>query len=655
MMKLTNETIDRHTMTQLDYDQLLELLVAETVSPRGAALARALRPVAQYARVRSLLIETEEARQLIASGASVPLSAMTGVDSLLALLGKGAIYGRQELEQLAAWLQAVRQMQRYMADKAERAPYLGGYAERMEACAQLRETLETSIRHGEITDEASPELGRIRRHLRAAEEQVRRRIDQALMKHRDSLQELVVSQRGGHYVLAVKRTARKQVKGAVLDESASGQTLFIEPQEVVAAHGEWASWQSEEAQEESRILAQLSSLVETHHRELALNAETMAQYDFIFARAKLAVRQQGCLPRLTDAPILRLRGARHPLLGEGAVPLSLRLDDTVRQLIITGPNTGGKTIALKTVGLLSMMIQSGLLVPVDPQSELGVFDLVFADVGDGQSLSQSLSTFSAHISAVAAMLARASGRTLALLDELAAGTEPAEGIALSIGILEELAERGTRVVATTHFNEIKTYAASTPGCRNARMAFDPQTLQPLYRLEMGAAGESHALAIAARYGLPDRVLRRAEARLQATRSGALSDTTPLSASEPTVDEWPDDKRATSNTTSSNGRSPSQPPLRQGDSVWVHPLGCIGIVYKGPDPRGEVIVQVQGRKLAYNQKRLTLQIPAAELYPEDYDLSIVFDAKETRKLRKQMSRKYIEGASIESGEEPGKRS
>ncbi|GBF75864.1 hypothetical protein PA598K_04298 [Paenibacillus sp. 598K] len=643
-------------MTQLDYDQLLELLAAETVSPRGAALARALRPASEYTRVRSLLIETEEARQLIDSGASVPLSAMSGVDPLLELLGKGAIYGRQELEQLAAWLQAVRQMQRYMADKAERALYLGGYAERMESCPQLRETLETSIRYGEITDEASPELGRIRRHLRTAEEQVRRRIDQALMKHRDSLQELVVSQRGGHYVLAVKRSARKQVKGAVLDESASGQTLFIEPQEVVAAHGEWSSWQSEEAQEESRILAQLSSLVDAHHRELTANAETMAQYDFIFARAKLAVRQQGCLPRLMDAPILRLRGARHPLLGEGTVPLSLRLDDTVRQLIITGPNTGGKTIALKTVGLLAMMMQSGLLVPVDPQSELGVFDLVFADVGDGQSMSQSLSTFSAHISAVAAMLARASGRTLVLLDELAAGTDPAEGIALSIVILEELAERGTRVVATTHFNEIKTYAANTPGCRNARMAFDPESLRPLYRLEMGAAGESHALAIAARYGLPARVLRRAEARLQTARSGAWPDTAQMSAAKPTEDEWPDDEQdAVKAATRSGGRPTAQPTLRQGDSVWVHPLGCIGIVYKGPDPRGEVIVQVQGRKLAYNQKRLTLQISAAELYPEDYDLSIVFDAKETRKLRKQMSRKYIEGASIESGEEPGKRS
>ena len=626
---------------KLEYQSILDMLAEETVSPRGRLLAQSLRPSTEIGRVRALLEETEEACNLVQSGASVPLSAMEGIDSLLILLGKGAIYTKQDMEQLLVWLHAIRQMKRYLSAKSSVVPRISSYAGSMEECVELRETLERSIRYGELTDEASSELGQIRRYMRSAEEQVKRKIDQVMHKHRDALQELVVSQRAGHYVLAVKRMARKLVKGTVLDESASGQTLFIEPQEVSSAYAEWESWRSEEGREETRILAVLSGLAESYKRELEQNAEAMAAFDFILARGKLAAIQQGRRIQITETPVIRLQSARHPLLGSQAVPLDVQLEGATRQLIITGPNTGGKTIALKTIGLLSLMVQSGLLVHADPQSELGIFESVFADVGDGQSLSQSLSTFSAHISAVSLMLERAGRRSLVLLDELAAGTDPAEGIALSIGILEEFLQRGTLVVATTHFNEIKRFASMTAGCRNARMAFDAETLQPLYRLEMGAAGDSHAFAIAARYGLPEPVLRRARARMES--SGRVTD--PVNSSvagemnelaEPVHEQVRETVKR---------HSTAHAPLQQGDSVWVHPLASTGIVYRKPDERGEVIVLVKGKKHAINHKRLTLQIPAAELYPENYDLSIVFDSKETRKLRNQMARKYVEGASI----------
>lgn len=648
---MLHPTIMDQSLTKLEYDTILEMLATQTVSPRGEALARALRPSTELGRIQAMLEETEEACGLVHSGASVPLSAMDGMDSLLVLLGKGVIYTKQDMEQLSAWLHAIKQMKRYMAAKESVVPRISSYARSMEECVELRETLERSIRYGEITDEASLELGQIRRHMRAAEEQVKRRIDQAVHKHRDALQELVVSQRAGHYVLAVRRTSRKQVRGAVLDESASGQTLFIEPQEVSAVHAEWEAWRSEEGREETRILAQLSALAEDYKHELEQNAEVMAAFDFIFARGKLAAQQQGCRIQITEHPAIRLHTARHPLLGGKAVPLDVELLGGTRQLIITGPNTGGKTIALKTIGLLSLMVQSGLLVNADPQSELGIFDSVYADVGDGQSLSQSLSTFSAHISAIAAMLERAGRNSLVLLDELAAGTDPAEGIALSIGILEEFLSRGTLVVATTHFNEIKMFASVTNGCRNARMAFDSESLQPLYRLEMGAAGDSHALAIAARYGLPDQVIQRAKRRMMARES--TSSVIAPEAMREQRDEQAESAVAMkehSHKPRLDSRPSAPPALHQGDSVWVHPMKSTGVVYRGPDERGEVIVQVKGRKHTINHKRLTLQIPAEELYPEDYDLSIVFDSKETRKLRNQMARKYIEGASIVTPEE-----
>ncbi|MFS0722315.1 endonuclease MutS2 [Paenibacillus sp. 1P07SE] len=637
--------IQDQTFLKLEYNTVLELLAAEAVSPAGGERARALRPSSDIRRVRALLEETEEACRLVNSGASVPLSAMEGIDAVLTLLGKGVIYAKQEMEQLSAWLQAIRQMKRYMSAKTSLVPRISSYAESMEECAALREALERSIRYGEITDEASPELGRIRRQLRTVEEQIRKRIDQAMHKHRDALQETVVSQRGGRYVLAVKRGARKQVKGTVLDESASGQTLFVEPQEVAAAQAERDAWRAEEAREETRVLAQLSALAEEHKRELEQNADAMAAFDFIFARGKLAALQQGQVVKVTEQPTIRLRAARHPLLGTKAVPLDVDLEGDMRQLIITGPNTGGKTIALKTIGLTVLMVQSGLLVPADPQSELGIFDTVFADVGDGQSLSQSLSTFSAHISAVADMLGRAGSGSLVLLDELAAGTDPAEGIALSIGILEELLERRTLVVATTHFNEIKTYASVTSGCCNARMAFDPVTLQPLYRLEMGAAGDSHAFAIASRYGLPARVLERAGKRLAsgAGSGSAFSETTDLKDHKQPAP--PADDVGAGTRISRRDPAPELPLLQKGDSVWVHPLASTGIVFRGPDERGEVIVQVKGNRHTFNHKRLTLQIPAAELYPEEYDMSIVFDSKATRKLRHQMQRKHVDGTSI----------
>ncbi len=646
------------SMHQLEWHEMKNRLIEMTVSPAGRALAAKLSPTVDIRRIEAMQLEAEEAMKLLRAGASIPLATFEGMDNFFALLGKGVIYTAADLTQLGTWLSSVGQMKRYMASKQAIAPTISSYADNLTDCPLLRSELERCLRYGQIMDAASPELAKIRRGLAAAEDAVRRKLEQSIGKYKTYLQDPIVSKRNGHYVIPVRKEHRKHVQGTVWDESSSGQTLFVEPADVAGLQAEWELWKADEGREESIVLARLSELAEQHGSELQMNVEAMASFDFLFARGKLGITYDGCRAVMTSEPVLKLVQARHPLLGSKAVPLDVEIGSAYRQLVITGPNTGGKTAALKTLGLLALMAQAGLPVPAEESSRFGVLRHVLADVGDGQSLQQSLSTFSAHIAAVKDMLQLADERSLLLLDELAAGTDPGEGIALSLAILEELLSRGSLVVATTHFNEIKSFARDTAGCQNARMAFDPESLQPMYRLEIGEAGDSYAFAIARKYGMPDNIVRRAEERRRArarqgghgpdgTIEAAAGGKQGLTAS-PAEAEWQirmtkakekEQKRAKRAAEQTEAAAAARP-LQVGDCVWVYPLKRTGIVYKPSNERGDVIVQVQEKKLTFNRKRLALRIPREELYPgEDYDLDIVFESVENRKKRNLMNRKY----------------
>jgi dsDNA-specific endonuclease/ATPase MutS2 len=634
---------------RLEYDKVKEQVIGFTVSPAGRLLAERLEPSTKYRQIESWLQETEEAAALLASGASIPLSAMEGIDPFLTLLGKGRIYNESELEQLSVWLTSVVQMKKYMYSKRSIAPTIAAYAESMYDCPLLRDELNRCIRYGIITDQASADLAFIRRHIYASEDKIQRKMEHALHKYRTSLQEPVISKRRDRFVIAVKRELRKQVPGTVWDESSSGQTLFVEPVDVAELQVELQQWKAEEERERTVILARLSELAESFSFELHRNVEAMASFDFITARAKLSRSYEGKRIELSEQPVIRLIGARHPLLGQGSIPLNVELGYGWKQLIITGPNTGGKTVTLKTIGLFVLMIQSGLLVPAEEGSVVGVFQHIIADVGDGQSLEQSLSTFSSHITVLKEMLKYASPRALLLLDELAAGTDPSEGIALSIALLEQLLKRGALAAATTHFNEIKSFAARTAGCQNGKMAFDSETLKPLYRLEIGEAGDSHAFAIARRFGLPEEVLLRAEQLLVRKQETAI---TPEVMKLPLVDTEVKKQSKKLNDTETL-KSRAKPPFQKGDAVWIYPLKRIGVVFRPADERGNVVVQVQGQKLTFNHKRIKLYIAKTKLYPdehEQYDLDIVFETKQNRKARKLMSRKHVEGLTIVTPEE-----
>ncbi|CAM4205778.1 DNA mismatch repair protein MutS [Paenibacillus alkaliterrae] len=647
---------------KLEFDKVKQSVISYTVSPAGRLLAERLEPSTKFRQVEAWLQETEEAAGLLASGASIPLSAMEGIDPFLSLLGKGRIYNESELEQLSVWLTSVLQMKKYMNSKRHIAPTIAAYAESMFDCPSLREELNRCIRYGHLTDQASTGLAYLRRHIYSKEDKIQKKMDQAMHKYRSSLQEALISKRRDRFVIAVKREHRKQVPGTVWDESSSGQTLFVEPVDVAELQVELQQWKSEEERERTIILARLSELAESFSFELHRNVEAMATFDFITARAKLSRSYDGRRVQLSDQSVIRLVGARHPLLGCGNVPLHVDLGYNWKQLIITGPNTGGKTVTLKTVGLFALMVQSGLLVPAEEGSVVGVFQHIIADVGDGQSLEQSLSTFSSHITVLKEMLKCAGPRALLLLDELAAGTDPSEGIALSVALLERLLQSGALTAATTHFNEIKSFAARTAGCQNGKMAFDAETLKPLYRLEIGEAGDSHALAIARRFGLPEDLMQRAEQLL-----GNKQENAALSAildSNPNAKKIMDkeaadgggSKRKAIAEGDSEGTEGKQVKLKRkrfekGDAVWIYPLKRAGVVFRPADERGNVIVQVQGQKLAFNHKRLKLYIARTELYPdEQYDMDIIFDSKENRKARKIMNRKHMDGLTIVTKEE-----
>ena len=497
-------------LQRLEYDRIKERVMENAVSYLGRQHVEKMEPMTDLNAIRKALDETAEAHTLLMQGASVPLPSLQGIEPVRSLLGTGYMFNESDFTHTLLFLRSCAQLRKYMIAKSEIAPTVSGYAASMHDLDKLRSEIERCIRNGRVADEASKDLSKIRKKLAAVENRIKSKIEALMSRYRTLLQENLVSMRGGRYVLPIKKEFRKQFKGNSLDESASGQTVYMEPAEIAHMQHEQAGLRADEAREEAKVLSELTDLMEQHARELNSNVETVGTYDYLFAKAKYGLAIGGRNVGLNIEGVVDIRGGKHPLLGRDTVPLTFRIGRGYRTLIITGPNTGGKTVALKTVGLLTLMAQSGLLVPVEERSTFAVFKHVAADIGDGQSIEQSLSTFSAHIKNIIDMLSYADDSTLILIDEMASGTDPGEGVALSIAILEELHRRGTTVMVTTHFNEIKNYAALAPGFENARMEFDSATLQPLYQLRIGEAGHSYAFLIAQKLGISPAIIARSE-------------------------------------------------------------------------------------------------------------------------------------------------
>lgn len=511
--------MDPKTLQMLEWPLVIDLLAAQASNPMGEDRCRALDVLTRLDEVSLALRLTTECKDLLRVTGSLPLGGIADIRTALKRASQGLTLQGEELIAIANTVKAGKRLKEYLAERAEDFPALAELAEPIAGLGELANAIAVSFdASGEVADSASAELGRIRQRIREAQTKVRQTLQRIISGQASSLQEAIVTMRGDRYVLPVRADAKSAVPGIVHDQSSSGATLYVEPMAVVDLNNNLRQAQLAERAEIERILTALTDRVRAQLDPLLWNCEAYAEIDFTHAKARLSQTLDGAPPRLNRDGETRLYKARHPLLaarlGKQVVPTDIAVGGQYTILLITGPNTGGKTVALKTLGLVTLMTQAGLHPPAEPGSQVGVVEALFADIGDEQSLSQNLSTFSGHMTNIIRILAEADRRTLVLLDELGAGTDPAEGAALGRAIVETLLERGTRLVATTHYGELKMLRYQHAGIQNAAVEFDLETLSPTYRLLMGVSGQSNAVAIAQRLGLAEPLVARARDLLE---------------------------------------------------------------------------------------------------------------------------------------------
>lgn len=532
--------MNQKALKTLEYTKIITQLESHAASPLGKSLCRELSPSSDLEEIRTRQAQTTDAvnrvrlkgsvsfsglREIDGSlkrleiGSSLSIPELLSISSVLTVASRAKAYGRRDTEDPPVFTPRFPgQKPPKQAEVAEYVPdSLDPLFQSIEPLTPLNNEIKRCIlSEDEIADEASPGLSRVRRSIKAAADRIHTQLNSILNSHRTYLQDAVITMRDGRYCLPVKAEYKNQVSGMVHDQSATGSTLFIEPMAIVKLNNEIRELEIQEQKEIEAVLASLSNEAAPHIEELRLNMELLAQLDFIFAKAALSRQYRCSAPVFNDKGRIHIKDGRHPLLDpQKVVPINIWLGKDFDLLIVTGPNTGGKTVSLKTVGLFTLMGQAGLHIPAWEGSELAVFDEVFADIGDEQSIEQSLSTFSAHMTNIVSILQQADSRSLCLFDELGAGTDPTEGAALAIAVLSFLHNMKCRTMATTHYSELKVFALTTPGVENACCEFSVETLQPTYRLLIGIPGKSNAFAISKKLGLPDFIIEDAKSHLEA--------------------------------------------------------------------------------------------------------------------------------------------
>ena len=505
------------SLRTLELPRVLEMLSAQAVSDEAKRRCLALRPETDVEDVERLQDETEAARRMMALRGSPGFSGVKPVREILDRADRGGCLSTIELLTVAGLLTSARRTRDYFNDKAGDKSAIDHLFHSLHGNRFLEEKIKSAILDEDtIADTASPELADIRRHMRQAQAKSRQILQSSIPSpsYSNMLQESLITQRDGRFVVPVKAECKADMPGLIHDISSSGATVFVEPMGVVQANNELIELQGKEKKEIQRILAQLSADAAAHKDDIGWDYDALVLLDCIFARAELSYRMEGIRPEIRRNGSVNLRRARHPLLDPAkAVPIDIQLGETFDTLVITGPNTGGKTVSLKTLGLLCLMAQCGLQIPAGDRSAVAVYGSILADIGDEQSIEQNLSTFSAHMTNIVAILAEADGHSLVLFDELGAGTDPVEGAALAIAIIERVRQAGARVAATTHYAELKTFAMTTAEVENASCEFDVETLRPTYRLLIGIPGKSNAFAISQRLGLSEDVIADAKRQM----------------------------------------------------------------------------------------------------------------------------------------------
>ncbi|HDR8071639.1 TPA: endonuclease MutS2 [Bacillus cereus] len=611
------------TFEKLQYNELKDIVKSYCVSGLGKELLNKLEPSTSLKVVRNRLNETTEARAILDAEGHVPFFGISNIASTIQKLEKGMILDPEELVSVSDFLRGCRKIKKFMLDKEFFAPVLASYANSMTEYKSIEEEINFSIKGNSIDVAASKELKRIRNNIDSVDGKIKERLTKFLNSsaNKKFIQEFFISKKDDRYTIPIKSSYKNQVAGSIIEASAKGSTVFIEPHTVTKLNAELAGLKAEEAVEEYQILATLSGMVLENIYSIKINMELISQYDMVFAKAKFSKSIDGIEPKLNDHGYIYLVNCKHPLLTGQVVPLHFKIGQEYRSLIITGPNAGGKTIVLKTIGLLTLATMSGLHIAGDKGTEIAIFENVFVDIGDNQSIENALSTFSSHMKNLSEIMRMSNNNTLLLFDEIGSGTEPNEGAALAISILEELYFAGCITVASTHYGEIKRFSEMHDDFMNAAMQFNSETLEPLYKLVIGKSGESNALWIANKMSVKEHVLKRAK-EYMGNKEYALEKVNESKIRKP---KFVQEKRE------------SHYEYKIGDRVNLLDHDDFGIIYKEKDNFYNVVVYYNGEFVEVNVKRITLEVAAKELYPEGYDLNTLFVDYKERKMQHDIER------------------
>lgn len=633
----------------LEFEKIIQRLEESVYSEGAKEKVKNLAPMLKETEVKARLKETTEARLLIEKCGNPPLTDQEGIESYMEAAQRGECLSPEQLEKIAINLTAVRRLKDYLCRGKSYELSLPYYEENLDALDEVREELNDKIRGGRVDDYASKLLKSLREGIDRQEAKMREKADSVIRANKECMSDSFSTIRNGRICVPVKKEYKFRISGSVIDKSSTGNTLFIEPAAAARIYEELQEMKIDEENEERRILYTLTAMLSDKAEIIRENTRVTEKLDFIFGKGKLSLLMDGTEPVINTRRRIQITNGRHPLMNRDvSVPLNFEMGNGINGVIITGPNTGGKTVAIKTVALNCLMAQCGLHVSCE-KAEICLNNQILCDIGDGQNLSENLSTFSAHITNVLDILRKANEESLVIMDELGSGTDPTEGMGIAIAILEELKKSGALYLVTTHYPEVKSYAEREESVVNARMTFDKESLKPLYRMVIGEAGESCALYIAKKLGMPGGMLKRAAQAAYGTENTVAKNT-----GEAFEDNFPKDipeeliKEKTNHISrqkSSGSVNELTEKFQIGDSVMIYPDKKIGIVCEKANEKGVLRVQLPDKKIYINHKRVKLHVKAQELYPEDYDFSIIFETVENRKARHQMERKYVEDLEI----------
>lgn len=608
-----------NTFKLLEFDIILDKLTELALSENAKQKILELKPCLDEKECKSKMEETTGAKRILNDFGNPPISFMIDLDKILELSENGSMLSPEQLSLVASFIKSCNKMKLYLKKAEVLEVNLALSGNSFYILDDLVQEIENSIKSNRVEDTATSTLKDIRRKMSITQNNIKLKLEAILQSKSGCFSENHVVTRNGKLVLAVKKSYKNQINGSIIGSSSTGTTVFIEPSSVQKLQIELSNLEVDEDTEVRKILYTLTALVEENIYSLRINKEYMEILDFAFAKAKLSNDMKAIEVPITTERQIVIKQGRHPLLdSKTCQPLDFEIGDSINGVIITGPNTGGKTVVLKTVGLFSLMVQCGLHIPVDEGSVFSMYSNILCDIGDGQSISENLSTFSAHITNIVSIINQVTNESLVILDELGSGTDPAEGMGIAIAILEELRMKDCIFLATTHYPEIKEYAKNTDGLINARMDFDKENLKPLYKLQIGEAGTSCALHIAQKLGLPEHMLYRAEK--EAYGNSKYNSEKVQYEKQISLPKITKEKLKYQPVSS----------FVMGDSVEISPNKEIGIVYKLEDDKGNLIVQVKNEKKTINYKYLKLLVSASELYPEDYDFRVIFNTWEERK-------------------------